>query len=241
MEILGVGPLELLLIVLIMLIVLGPKEMVVTARKIGQGIRKLIRSPMWRTIMDTTREVRDIPGKIIQEAGLEQDIAQIKEIAKTPGQIINEAAKELTVDIEPIKLPQVPSVSSILSPGLPVPQPTQNTSPTTSENTTIEVKPLEVDNISYSSREPIKRSASPQGETAHELTSENVTPLEVETIIPPAVPIVRSEESDKKRRALRARIKKPPIEVEQIPNPSGIDNEKDSIIQQVENGSGLDG
>jgi Sec-independent protein translocase protein TatA len=107
MEIFGIGPLEFVLIVVIMLIVLGPKEMVVTAGKIGRFVRQIIRSPMWGTIMQTSKDVRDLPTKIIREAGLEEDIAQIKEVARTPGQMMNDAAKQLKVEIDPIDIPKI--------------------------------------------------------------------------------------------------------------------------------------
>jgi sec-independent protein translocase protein TatB len=109
MEIFGIGPLEFLLIVVIMLVVLGPKEMVATAGKIGRFIRQVVRSPMWGTIMQTSKDVRDLPTKIIREAGLETEIAQLKEVAKTPGQMMSEAAKQLTVEIDPIQFPKIPN------------------------------------------------------------------------------------------------------------------------------------
>jgi sec-independent protein translocase protein TatB len=107
MQIFGIGPLELLLIILIMLILLGPKEMLATAYKIGQLIRKVVRSPMWATLMDTSREIRDLPKTILQETTLENDFNEIKKIAETPGKMIEDASKDLTVEIEPIEIPKI--------------------------------------------------------------------------------------------------------------------------------------
>ena len=61
MEIFGIGPLELLLIVLIALIVLGPKEMLKTAQKAAGWIRKIRQSEIW----STTKEVMDIPNQVM--------------------------------------------------------------------------------------------------------------------------------------------------------------------------------
>jgi Sec-independent protein translocase protein TatA len=83
MELFGVGPLEFLLIVLIMLLLLGPKEMVLTARKIGKFIRQLVKSPIWGEVMETSREIRELPTKLVSDTGLEEDFAQIKRDTST--------------------------------------------------------------------------------------------------------------------------------------------------------------
>ena len=82
MEILGVGPLELLFILLIALIVLGPKDMVRAGRTLGRFMRKVVTSPTWHTIQRTSRELKDIPTKLIREAGLEDLNSQFSEIGQ---------------------------------------------------------------------------------------------------------------------------------------------------------------
>jgi Sec-independent protein translocase protein TatA len=78
MNILGIGPLELVFIVVIMILVLGPEQMVSTARKTGAFFRKVVKSPLWHTIMDTSRELRDLPTRIVREAGIEEELKEIK-------------------------------------------------------------------------------------------------------------------------------------------------------------------
>lgn len=78
MNIFGIGPLELVFIVILMILVLGPQQMVTTARKMGTFIRKVVKSPMWGTIMDTSREIREIPTRLIREAGVEEDLKEIR-------------------------------------------------------------------------------------------------------------------------------------------------------------------
>jgi Sec-independent protein translocase protein TatA len=92
MEIFGIGPLEFLLIILIMLLLLGPKEMLQTARKIGQFVRQLVKSPIWGEVMETSREIRDLPNKLVEDTGLGDDIAQIKKDTSA-------ALKDVNVDI----------------------------------------------------------------------------------------------------------------------------------------------
>ncbi len=83
MEILNVGPWEFFFIILIALIVLGPDNMVKTGRTMGRWVYRLIRSPLWAQIMDTSRELRNLPTKIVREAGLEESLKDIKEETKT--------------------------------------------------------------------------------------------------------------------------------------------------------------
>jgi sec-independent protein translocase protein TatB len=78
MEFLGIGPLEFLLIVVIAIIVLGPKGIVKAAREASQLIRKIVRSPLWRDVMDTSREIRELPKKIVKEAGIEDDLEELR-------------------------------------------------------------------------------------------------------------------------------------------------------------------
>jgi sec-independent protein translocase protein TatB len=110
MEFLGIGPLEFLLIVVIAVIVLGPKGMVKAAREIGLLIRKVVKSPLWRDVMDTSREIRDIPQKIVREAGIEEDL---KELRRSTQGTINEIQKPVFTEIPK---PQKPSENSAAAP-----------------------------------------------------------------------------------------------------------------------------
>lgn len=78
MQIFNIGPVELILILLIMFILLGPEGMLRTARQIGSWIRDLIRSPIWRDIMGYSREIRELPTKIVRDTGLEEDLEEIR-------------------------------------------------------------------------------------------------------------------------------------------------------------------
>ena len=78
MSFFGIGPMELVFIIIIMILVLGPKNMVTTAQKLGSTLRKIVKSPMWATVMDTSREIREIPTRLIREAGIEEDLKNIK-------------------------------------------------------------------------------------------------------------------------------------------------------------------
>lgn len=76
MEILGIGPTELVFIILIAIIVLGPKEMEKTGRTIGRWLNKLVNSEGWKTVQDTSRVLRNLPNKLMRDANLEMWEAQ---------------------------------------------------------------------------------------------------------------------------------------------------------------------
>jgi sec-independent protein translocase protein TatB len=78
MQLLGIGPLEFLLIIVVAVIVLGPKGMVRTAQEAGKLIRKIVRSPVWRDVVDTSREIRELPRKFAREAGIEAEIDELR-------------------------------------------------------------------------------------------------------------------------------------------------------------------
>jgi sec-independent protein translocase protein TatB len=83
MEILGVGPLELLFIVVIALIVLGPRDLAKSARAAGRYLNRLYRSDAWRTITHASRDLRDLPNRLAREAALE-DLDQSLKAAGEP-------------------------------------------------------------------------------------------------------------------------------------------------------------
>ena len=78
MSFFGIGPMELIFILIIMVLVLGPKNMVISAKNLGVTLRKIVKSPLWTTVMDTSREIREIPTRLIREAGIEEDLKGIK-------------------------------------------------------------------------------------------------------------------------------------------------------------------
>jgi Sec-independent protein translocase protein TatA len=84
MQIFGIGPLELLFILVIMILVLGPKGMVKAARESGKYIRKVTRSPLWAEIVGTSREMRNLPAKIIKDAGIQDEIDELRRSTLPP-------------------------------------------------------------------------------------------------------------------------------------------------------------
>jgi len=72
MEFLGVGPTELLFIIVIAIIVLGPKDMAKTGGQIGAWLNKFVHSDTWKTIRNTSDELRHLPTRLMREDNLKK-------------------------------------------------------------------------------------------------------------------------------------------------------------------------
>ncbi|MEI7989619.1 MAG: hypothetical protein WCI88_11330, partial [Chloroflexota bacterium] len=105
MEFLGIGPMELLFIILIALVLLGPKDMIKAARVIGEFITKVVRSDYWADIQQSMRMMRGLPYNLMRETGLEQELASLKNIAQTEMDAVNQEIQGVTraaqIEIEP--------------------------------------------------------------------------------------------------------------------------------------------
>jgi Sec-independent protein translocase protein TatA len=72
MEILGIGGPELVFIIIITLIVLGPKDMQKAGRTIGSWLNHLVNSEGWRAFQRTSREIRNLPTNLMRQANLDE-------------------------------------------------------------------------------------------------------------------------------------------------------------------------
>lgn len=82
MEIFGIGPLELIFILIIALIVLGPTDMVKAGRTIGKFLHQIVTSQTWLTFTRASKDLRHLPTKLIRDAGLEEEMKVINQAVK---------------------------------------------------------------------------------------------------------------------------------------------------------------
>lgn len=93
MEFLGIGPSELLFILIIALIVLGPKDMQKAGRTMGKWMRKIITSDGWKLFQQTSREIQTLPNRLMREAALDElkdlqkDLKQPLDVNLRPSQV----------------------------------------------------------------------------------------------------------------------------------------------------------
>ncbi len=132
MEFLGIGPSELFFIVIIALILLGPKDMQKAGRTLGRWMRKVVTSDGWRLFQQTSREIQTLPNRLMREAALEElqemqkdiqkDLRQPFEIKERPSDTSSPATAPTAQPTEPVADPNPGTANKILPPS---PPPTQ--------------------------------------------------------------------------------------------------------------------
>lgn len=78
MEFLNIGLPELLFILLLAVVLIGPKDLVKFSRAAGKFLYRLFRSEAWVAVRDTSREIQDFPARMVREAGLDETLRGIK-------------------------------------------------------------------------------------------------------------------------------------------------------------------
>jgi sec-independent protein translocase protein TatB len=102
MDILGIGIPELIFILVILLVVMGPDDMVKTGRVIGKFVRQIVRSDAWMAIRRTSKELREIPTRLVREAGLDE-LEKIQKDLKADVDSIVNVQTDLVEEVEQIK------------------------------------------------------------------------------------------------------------------------------------------
>ncbi len=72
MDLLGVGLPELLFIALILLLVLGPTELISLGRKSGRLIRRIRQSDTWLMVANLAQALRNLPNALADETRAEE-------------------------------------------------------------------------------------------------------------------------------------------------------------------------
>jgi len=85
MTFLGVGPLELALILILALILVGPEGMVSTAYKMGRWLNRAAHSPLWQEMVKTTHDIQEIPRQIMRETGLSEEMKNMRDLTQPFG------------------------------------------------------------------------------------------------------------------------------------------------------------
>ncbi len=119
---LGIGPLELILVFVLLLLLFGPRDLAQKARDLGRWINRVRRSENFQVIQQASQEIRKIPERIVQEAELDEvqkdlqairdetarDVSQIKQDARNTGLPSNPLAawtQDLSASSDPAPAP----------------------------------------------------------------------------------------------------------------------------------------
>lgn len=72
MDFLGISPLELVAILVIIFLVMGPQDLVKIGGTLGRALRRLRSSDTWRAVQDAGRQLRELPETLVRQAGIEE-------------------------------------------------------------------------------------------------------------------------------------------------------------------------
>ena len=100
MEFLGVGPTELILIIILALVLVGPRDMAKFGRDAGRFLNKLYRSQTWRTMNNASREIRNLPTRLAREAEIDTVKRDLEQAGKSLQDSVNAASKGLEKDVK---------------------------------------------------------------------------------------------------------------------------------------------
>ncbi len=103
MNILGIGPLELLFIFLIVLLVLKPEDIGKFGRAAGRTLNRIFRSDEWRMVNRAARDLRGLPNRLMQEAQLE-DLQKLKSELDETGKILKKHDNSILADLSSMDL-----------------------------------------------------------------------------------------------------------------------------------------
>jgi len=98
MELLGIGPLEFLVILIIALIIFSPKDFAKGAKEAGRLLNRLNRSDAWKSMRQVSQEMQNLPGRLAKEAQLDELKELEKDILRA-GDTPLTALKEIEEDI----------------------------------------------------------------------------------------------------------------------------------------------
>jgi Sec-independent protein translocase protein TatA len=81
MNIFGIGPLEIVFVLIIGILVLGPEGMIEAGRKLGRFLRSIIKSDWWQNIRRGVTEIQYLPQRLMREAELE-DLNELRNLTE---------------------------------------------------------------------------------------------------------------------------------------------------------------
>jgi sec-independent protein translocase protein TatB len=93
MELLGIGPLELIVILILALVVFSPKDIAGGGKAVGRWINRLYRSDTYKSMKQVSQELQDLPNRLAREANLDE----LKDLEKE----VKSVGETLRLDVPP--------------------------------------------------------------------------------------------------------------------------------------------
>ncbi len=95
MDFLNLGLPEIIFIVLIAIIIFGPNQMVKSAKEAGTFFRKVSKSPYWKEVWATKKDLDELPKMLAKEAELTETIHELNRDSQKIRGSVTSAVKDL--------------------------------------------------------------------------------------------------------------------------------------------------
>jgi Sec-independent protein translocase protein TatA len=96
----GIGAPEILFILFLALLIMGPDDLQKTGRTLGIWMRRLVMSDTWKMLRKTSKELQDLPAKLMREANPDLDTQALLPDLGTWNRTIRQPLEALERDIK---------------------------------------------------------------------------------------------------------------------------------------------
>jgi Sec-independent protein translocase protein TatA len=94
MDLLGIGPLELGLVLLIAFLILGPKSLAKTGKSLGKMLHAINQSDSWKAVRSIGDEIKNLPTKLMREAAIEDYLEENPGLSIAPSTSTDETSPD---------------------------------------------------------------------------------------------------------------------------------------------------
>jgi len=113
MELFGIGPMEFVFILIIILLVVGPKDIEKFARGFGRFLNRLYKSPGYNMVRQASDELRNLPARLAKEAQLDElknmdELKQIKSDLQEANNTLRRSDKPFDAWVNDLTQPSQP-------------------------------------------------------------------------------------------------------------------------------------
>ena len=116
MDFLGIGPLELVFVILIALIIFGPKDIIKAGRTVGRFLRTIVKSDGWKAFQEASKGMRNLPNTLMREAGIEEqelkNLTGLTDLEKTTKDLDNQISPWTTPPTRKAAQPEISEENS---------------------------------------------------------------------------------------------------------------------------------
>ena len=113
MELFGIGPMEFIFILIIILLVIGPNDIQKFARNFGKFLNRMYKSPGYNMVRQASDELRNLPARLAREAQLDElknmdELQQIKTDLQEASSSLKRTDKPFDAWINDLTTPSAP-------------------------------------------------------------------------------------------------------------------------------------